>query len=205
MAYAYPVAPVQSDPTSVIGRRIGAFFIDAAIAMFAFAIIFIPLATQRTVSETLQLPGCNRKFEDRSQIECNNRQIVQLGDTVYEADGGPTFGLDFVFVLLYFAILPGLTGATAGKFATGIRVVDAEGRVANMGKSLVRWIVFAVDGPFSLFLCGLLTSLLSRGHRRLGDMAAGTYVVAKQAVGQPIGIGGAPGAYGAAPMYGTPP
>ncbi len=176
MAYAYPAPPVRSDPTAVIGRRIGAFFIDAAIALFAFAIIFLPLATQRTVSETLDLPGCHRKFDDRSQIECTNRQVVQIGDTVYEADGGPTFGLDFVFVLLYFGILPGLTGATAGKFATGIRVVDADGRIANMGRSLLRWLLFAVDGPFSLFLCGLLTSLLSKGHRRLGDMAAGTYV-----------------------------
>lgn len=206
MVYAYPVAPVQPDPTSVIGRRIGAFFIDAAIALFAFTIIFLPLATQRSVNETLQLPGCNRKIDDRSQIECTNRQIVQIGDTVYEADGGPTFGLDLVFVLLYFGILPGLTGATVGKYATGIRVVDADGRIANMGKSLLRWLLFAVDGPFSLFLCGLLTSLLSKGHRRLGDMAAGTYVVARQSVGQPIGLAGAPSPYGAPlPMYGAPP
>jgi hypothetical protein len=52
--------------------------------------------------------------------------------------------------------------------------------------------VFAVDGPLSLFLCGLLTSLLSKGHRRLGDMAAGTYVVATSSVGQPVMIGIAP-------------
>ena len=183
-AYPYPAAP--ADPTAVMGRRIGAFFIDAAIALFAFMIIFFPLATKRTVSETLDLPGCHRKIEQRSQVECDNRQVIQLGDTVYEAEGGPTFGLDFLFLLLYFGVLPGLTGATLGKLATGIRVVGADGAIANMGRSLIRWIVFLVDGPLSLFMCGLFTSLFSKGHRRLGDMAATTYVVGKASVGRPV-------------------
>ena len=65
-----------------------------------------------------------------------------------------------------------------------------EGRRILQGvpKSLVRWIVFAVDGPLSLFLCGIITSATSRGHRRLGDMSAQTYVVAKDAVGHPIEV-----------------
>jgi len=204
MAYPYPMPPAQADPTSVIGRRIGAFFIDAAIATFVFAMIFFPLATKRTFGETLELPGCHRKFDEPTQVECTNRAVFQIGDTVYEADGGPTFSLDVAFALLYFGILPGLTGATLGKFATGLRVVDEDGRIANMGKSLVRWLLFAIDGPFTLFLCGLLTSILSKGHRRLGDMAAGTYVVAAQAVGNPIAVGGPVPVY-TPPMYGAPP
>ncbi len=190
MAYAYPAPPVAVDPTNVTGRRIGAFFIDAAIAIVAFMVIFFPLATQRTVDETLRLPGCHRKFDEPRQIECSNRQVFRVGDTVYEADGGPTFGLDFLFTLFYFGVFQGLTGATVGKYLTGIRVVDAEGNIAGMGRSLLRWLVFAVDGPLSAFLCGLLTSLLSKGHRRLGDMAAGTYVVGRDAVGRPVVIPG---------------
>ena len=207
MAYAYPMQPVETDPTAVMGKRIGAFFIDLAIAVFVIAMIFSVFATKLTVEETLSLPGCHRKFDQPSQIECSNRQVVQLGDTVYEAEGGATFGLDFVFVLLYFAILPGITGATVGKYATGVRVVDADGRIANMGKSLLRWLLFAVDGTFTLFLCGLITSLTSKGHRRLGDMAAGTFVVDKNAVGHSIGVAAPPQPYGAAPpsMYGAPP
>jgi uncharacterized RDD family membrane protein YckC len=181
-----------------MGRRIGAFFIDVAIALFAFTIIFFPLATKRTVAETIDLPGCHRKLDDRSQVECTNRQVIQLGDTVYEAEGGPTFGLDILFSALYFAVLPGLAGATLGKLATGTRVVDANGAIANMGRSFVRWIVFLVDGPFSLFMCGLFTSLFSKGHRRLGDMAAGTFVVAKASVGRPVSIAAA------APQFATP-
>jgi uncharacterized RDD family membrane protein YckC len=201
MAYAYPGAVPPADPTAVIGRRIGAFFIDAAIAVAAFMIIFFPLATKRTVAETLDLPGCHRNIDQPSQVQCSNRQVVQLGDAVYEADGGPTFGLDLLFALLYFGVLPAFTGATVGKVATGIRVVDANGTIAGIGRSLARWAVFVVDGPFSLFLCGLLTSLLSKGHRRLGDMAAGTFVVNKAAVGQPITAAAAPTYAPAAPAY----
>jgi uncharacterized RDD family membrane protein YckC len=187
-----------------MGRRIGAFFIDVLVFFAVFTIIFIPLATKRTVSETLDLPGCHRKIESRSQIECSNRVIMQIGDTVYEADVGPTTGLDFVFTFLYFGVLQGLTGATLGKLATGIRVVDNDGKIANVGRSLVRWIVFLVDGPFSLFMCGLFTSLFSKGHRRLGDMAAGTYVVDKASVGRPVAIAAAP-AYVVPPPYGAAP
>ena len=198
-AYGYPGPQAPRDPTAVMGRRIGAFFIDAAVALFAFGLIFVPLATKRTINETLDLPGCHRKLDDSSQIECDNRQVVRIGDTVYEADGGPTFGLDLVFSFAYFAALPALTGVTLGKLLTGIRVVDRAGIKAGLGKSTVRWLVFAVDGPFSLFLCGLLTSLLSKGHRRLGDMAAGTYVVAAGSGGQP------PRLPSAVPVYATAP
>jgi uncharacterized RDD family membrane protein YckC len=190
----------------VTGRRIGAFFIDAAIAIVAFTLIFVPLATKRTVEETLDLPGCHRKLDDYSQVECDNRQVIRIGDTVYEADGGPTFGLDLVFAFVYFGLLPGLTGVTLGKLLTGLRVVDESGTVAGIGRSLVRWLVFAVDGPFSLFLCGLLTSLLSKGHRRLGDMAAGTYVVAAASVGRPVVLASPMPAYAAGPgPMGAPP
>jgi len=183
-----------------MGRRIGAFFIDAAVVIVVFLVFFFPFATKRTVAETDALPGCNRKFEDRSQVECDNRAIIQLDDDVYEADIGPTAGLNIVFSLLYFGVLQGLTGATLGKLATGIRVVDANGTIANIGKSLIRWIVFLVDGPFSLYACGLFTSLFTKGHRRLGDMAAGTYVVAQASVGRPVVIPGA-APYAPAPAY----
>ena len=136
----------------------------------------LPLATKRTVNETLDLPGCHRTFDSGNQVRCDNRVVFQIGDTVYEADAGPTFLLDVAFVFLYFALLPALAGATLGKALTGIRVVDGSGNVAGFGKSLGRWAVFLVDGPLTLYLCGLITSLASKGHRRLGDMCAPTPV-----------------------------
>jgi uncharacterized RDD family membrane protein YckC len=202
-AYAYPGPQVAADPTAVVGRRIGAFFIDAAVMIVAVVIIFIPLATKRTVNETLGLPGCHRKPDDATQIECDNRQVFRVGDNVYEAGGG-SFALDVAFAYLYFALLPGLAGATLGKLLTGIRVVNSSGRTPGIGRSSLRWLVFAVDGPFSLYLCGLLTFLLSKGHRRLGDMAAGTYVIGAASVGQPVTIA-APVPHIGIPQMGAPP
>ena len=44
----------------------------------------------------------------------------------------------------------------------------------------------AVDGPFSFFLCGIITSSVSSGHRRLGDMAATSYVVGRADAGRSV-------------------
>jgi uncharacterized RDD family membrane protein YckC len=174
------------DPTAVMGRRYLAFFIDVAISLVAFGIIFVPLATRRSVDETLQLPGCYRSLSDSSQVRCDNRAVFQVGDTVYESNGGGFFLAAAAFTLLYFGLLEGLTGATLGKRVSGIRVVKEDGSIEGFGKALLRWLVFLVDGPLSLFLCGIITSASSRGHRRLGDMAASTYVVAAKQVGQPV-------------------
>jgi len=85
-------------------------------------------------------------------------------------------------------VMEGLTGGSLGKHITGARVVTAEGERIGIPRALVRWAVFLVDGPLSLFLCGIITSSVSEGHRRLGDMAAGTYVVARADAGHPVVI-----------------
>ena len=175
--------PGQADPTAVLGRRYGAFFIDLVITLIVFTALFFPFAKQRTVAEMERLPGCHRT--SATMIRCDNRAVVTLGDTVYEAPAGKFFLLEIGFSFLYFGVLTGLAGATLGKFSTGIRVVKEDGSVVGVGRSLVRWILWAVDGPLTLFLCGIITSATSRGHRRLGDMAAGSYVVGKEFAGRP--------------------
>ena len=175
--------PGQTDPTAVLGKRYGAFFIDLVITLIVFTALFFPFAKQRTVAEMERLPGCHRT--SATMIRCDNRAVVTLGDTVYEAPAGSFLLLEVGFSFLYYGVLTGLAGATLGKFATGIRVVKEDGSVVGVGRSLVRWILFLVDGPLTLFLCGIITSATSRGHRRLGDMAAGSYVVGKEFAGQP--------------------
>jgi len=178
-----------SDPTAVMGRRIGAFFIDVAITLVACVAIFVPLATQRSVTETLDLPGCHLEVEGSGdRVICENRQVVQIGDTVYEASG-ISFLFDLLFVFLVFGIIAGLTGATLGKLLVGIRVVQEDGSIVGVPKSLLRWICFFVD----IFFVGIILASTSRGHRRLGDMAASSYVVTKEAVGQPIVLPALPG------------
>jgi uncharacterized RDD family membrane protein YckC len=71
---------------------------------------------------------------------------------------------------------------------TGLTVVTPTGQRIGFGRALGRWAVFAVDGPLSFFLCGIITSSVSSGHRRLGDMAAGSYVVGKADAGHPVSV-----------------
>jgi uncharacterized RDD family membrane protein YckC len=80
-------------------------------------------------------------------------------------------------VVLYYVLLEGLTGRTAGKVVTGIRVVDARtGGRPGILAALVRTLLRFIDGLFG-YLVGLVVVLNSTGRRRLGDMAARTLVV----------------------------
>jgi uncharacterized RDD family membrane protein YckC len=174
------------DATAVLGRRYGAFVIDAAISLIVFGLLFIATASTHTRAEMLRVPGCHLSANDSAQVECDNRAVVTIDDTVYEAEGGMYLLLCVAFTLLYFALMEGLTGATAGKHMTGLRVVTPAGTGIGVPRALVRWAVFAVDGPLTLFICGIVTSAVSSGHRRLGDMAANSYVIAKADAGRPV-------------------
>ena len=72
------------DATAVLGRRYGAFLIDAAISLIVFGILFFATATTHTRFEMLQEPGCHLSANDSSQVECNNLAVVTVNDTVYE-------------------------------------------------------------------------------------------------------------------------
>ncbi len=153
-----------------------------------FGVLFFATADTHTRAEMLRVPGCHLSANDSSQVECNNRAVVTVNDTVYETEFGLFAGLSIVFTLLYFALVEGLTGGSLGKHMTGLRVVTPEGARPGFGRSLARWALFAIDGPLTLFICGIVTSAVSAGHRRLGDMAGNTYVVARGRRGPP-GVG----------------
>jgi uncharacterized RDD family membrane protein YckC len=193
-AYARPpgaaalTGSARRDPTAVLGRRYGAFLIDAVVCVIAFVVFLLPFATERTRAETLRLPGCHLSTSDSSRVECDNRVVFQVNDTVYEANGGAFIALSILFTFLYFAVMEGFTGGSLGKHLTGTRVVAQSGERPGIWLAGVRWLLFVIDGPLTLFLCGIITSSVSRGHRRLGDMAAGTYVVGRDDAGHPVVI-----------------
>lgn len=103
-------------------------------------------------------------------------------------------------------ILQGVAGMTLGKALFGIRTVDEQGKAPGLGKALIRWLLWVVDAiPYCTLvpLVGGITAMASKGHRRVGDMAAKTYVVDKAHMGNPILLPGAAapgsGAFAAAP------
>lgn len=94
-----------------------------------------------------------------------------------------------MLAFLYWSVLPGITGWTLGKVAVGIRVANERGEVpAGIGRNLLRQIVGIAD-YFPYFIPGLvgfIVALADGQNRRLGDMAAKTYVIRKDAVGRPV-------------------
>jgi uncharacterized RDD family membrane protein YckC len=188
-------APVQlSAATSVVGRRVGAFVIDFLISGVVYWILFF-LFAERQASEPVG----------------GIKATLNLGDTVYAITGGKAtlfFLIYFVAGLAYWAVLPGIRGFTVGKAVAGIRVVRADGTVpAGVGPNLLRQVVGIVD-YFPYFLPGLvgfITALATPGHRRVGDMAAGTYVVSKEVAGRPLVADTAAPAAAAAPPAAAAP
>jgi uncharacterized RDD family membrane protein YckC len=82
-----------------------------------------------------------------------------------------------VVMFLYFLLLEGVFGATAGKWVLGLRVTRTDGTTPGVLKSLVRNLLRAIDGLPAVGILGAVLIALSRERTRLGDLAAGTRVV----------------------------
>jgi uncharacterized RDD family membrane protein YckC len=70
-------------------------------------------------------------------------------------------------------------------WATHVRCVGADGLPPGRRKALIRSLAGLPDYLF-FGLVGVLLIATSRGHRRLGDRAASTYVIAAEFAGVPI-------------------
>ena len=68
-------------------------------------------------------------------------------------------------------------GETPGKRMFGLRVLNDNGTPVGWGASLVRNLLRAVDFLPAFYCFGLVSMLISRDFKRLGDLAAGTVVV----------------------------
>lgn len=212
-AYPGSTAFAQADPTAVVGKRILAAIIDWIIGLAVFAVAFFGIWGDSADKDALALVGVDcadvRENGDSPTI------CFELGDKVYASEGGDSiavFAASLAAGLLNAVVLQGLTGASVGKHLTGLRVVDKDrGGIAGVGKNVVRWLVSIVDVS-CCFLIGLIMVLTTKGHRRLGDMAAGTLVVGKQSVGVAPAIAGLntvayapPGAWPAPGTAAAPP
>jgi uncharacterized RDD family membrane protein YckC len=187
MAYA---APTTADPTNVMGRRFAAALIDAIPAIvIGFFIVGSALTRVDNVSSSF----CDVYKASHGSgicIQPSNSSTAYYGSDFRTA----TLLFSLVYWFLIAGVLQGATGATFGKHMVGLRVVDRDGNLCGMGKAILRTVI----GYFEIFFCFLIagiTALATRPHRRIGDFAAGTYVVAKESVGRPIGSAAPGGAY----------
>ncbi|HEX8804473.1 MAG TPA: RDD family protein [Acidimicrobiales bacterium] len=175
---------VRSDPTAVMGRRGAAMLVDAfllVVLSLQALQLAVPAAFERAT------PPEGGSVADVCAVSPGVMCVTQ-GDRAYVAEDNGDVALAALGAaapfLLIFVVVQGRTGATPGKGLVGIRTVTGEGRRPGMVRALVRTMAWAVDGlPYVVPLVALSRASTSAGHRRIGDVAAGTFVVRARDVG----------------------
>jgi uncharacterized RDD family membrane protein YckC len=84
---------------------------------------------------------------------------------------------------VFFEVLR--SGQTPGKQSVGIRVVNDDGTPVSWSSSILRNLLMAADLLPGTYLAALVSMLVDRDFRRLGDLAAGTLVVHVSAAAAP--------------------
>jgi uncharacterized RDD family membrane protein YckC len=142
---------LSADSTEVVGRRIGALIIDAVLLAIVFVVVGIA-------------SGGGRSGKGSASVTLDSSATL----------------IFLAITLTYFFICEGTTGQTLGKRLLGIRVVSLDGSRASWGQVLGRTLLRVVDSLPILYIVGLIAVLATGSGRRqrVGDLAAGTLVVA---------------------------
>jgi len=175
-----------------MGRRVVAFIIDGVLLTAVFAGLFFVLANH--TDQALNLTGTNL------HVTFNN-------DTYYldGSDATSFYVAELLVWLLYGGVVQGLTGGTLGKLICGIRVMREDGSRPGIGRGVLRWVLFIVDDfPYFIpMLTGFIVALTNDRRQRVGDLAAGTFVVRAGTAGVPV-RNAAPGAIATPPPTAAP-
>ncbi len=149
-----------ADPAEVVGRRIGAALIDVLLMFLLFVIVGLAL-------------GEGESSDGNASITLENGEFL----------------LYLALMLLYYFATEAAWGQTVGKRLLGLTVVSADGSPAGAGAIAVRTLLRLVDTLPFLYLLGLIVMLLTERKQRIGDLAAGTVVVAARAPASPPAAG----------------
>jgi len=150
-----------ADPTRSIMRRIIAWFVDDLLmfAVVAFAIWITPI----TFVDYGPAPGVSYWVPEGS-----NAAIAAF------------VAIPLVFWIVNMVVLQGINGWTIGKLLLSLRTVRFDGRPPGMGRAFVRSIVLSIGiGVLGCFYAvfALLMVIFTKGHRRVGDFLAQTFVI----------------------------
>jgi uncharacterized RDD family membrane protein YckC len=101
----------------------------------------------------------------------------------------------------YYIVLEHRYGATLGKLAFGLRIVDATGAKPTYGQASVRTLLRLIEvNPLAIGgIPAAIAVIASKRRQRLGDMAAQTFVLKSGHLAGPLALVGAPAAGSASP------
>jgi uncharacterized RDD family membrane protein YckC len=136
------------------GSRLAAFIVDFTIQMLLiFAVILIVLYGTDRIGDEFGFDGIG----------------IALGIVMV---------ITFIIHFGYFIFSELATnGQSIGKRIFGLRVIRGNGQPIGFSQSLIRGLLRAT---LDMIYVGLFVILFSKQHKRLGDMAAGTLVIAER-------------------------
>lgn len=146
------------------------------------------IATPEGVELELRLAGLGSRFS--AELIDILIKAVLLGALVliaYLAFGEIAAGVVFAVGILAAVVVYDVVfevrsaGATPGKRALGIRVLEEDGAPVGLRSSAIRNVIRLIEGFALLYIPAIIAVLATRRNQRLGDLAAGT-VVAREAV-----------------------
>jgi uncharacterized RDD family membrane protein YckC len=159
-------------PTAVAGQRLVAFLIDALLISAIIVVLWLLLVDKLPKDQVIGDAGFDIGDKRYAFTEDNSyKQTIWLL-------------LSGIAMFTISVVVPSFRGSSPGRAVAGVRVVDEHGRPPGFVKSLVRWMLWLVDGIFFYLVGGILV-LATGKNQRLGDMATKTYTVKKELAGQP--------------------
>lgn len=197
-AYQFP-----PDPTDVIAKRYMAAVVDFVLESFVWIVAIVlafALFSHNVTHYGLDRFGTYERYQ--------STELTGAGWIFFLVIG-------FAYMISVFVIWRGQTGKSPGTLMFGLVVVSEQGVPLGASRALLRSVAGVVDyvGVCSIPIVGIATSASTTGHRRVGDMAAKSFVVDRQYAAQPVVVPGRSQPYGgygqpygqpAAPPYGQP-
>ena len=102
-----------------------------------------------------------------------------------DPDGSWLLAVALPATAIYFLYHPvlevAMRGRTPGKRIAGVRVLSRDGGTPGPGALLIRNLFRLIDSFPALYGIGLISTLVTREHVRIGDLAAGTLLVYERA------------------------
>jgi uncharacterized RDD family membrane protein YckC len=146
-------------PLAGLGSRFLALMLDIMIQVAANIVLILVIAI------VFAIPGTERHFGGMSNA----------------AQKWFVAGIIFFYFLLYwgyFSLFEAFrNGQTPGKRAMKIRVIKDSGRQITFFEALARNLLRVVDALPGMYLVGVVSILVTRQNKRLGDLVADTIVV----------------------------
>ena len=159
--------PVQ--PQAARGPRPGGLLVGAGVGIRAVAVIIDGIIISIVCYVLIALFGTSSSSMGGSGVEASFN-LSGVSALVF-----------ILFPIVYYVGLEGTIGATIGKLAMGLKVVKTDGGKSTFGTAIIRFLLWIVDGLIFIPLVGMIMIWTTKQKQRLGDKAAGTVVIKKNA------------------------